>query len=132
MKKMKRFRYAKKRPKASSSRIYEYEYKWIKNPMPVIISNIKALNESSKKEKFKLNPHTDNHSNSRYVNEASPPAYRASRTCPNSMQLNINAPNTVPQPTMPISDFEKLYCPNPLTIKPNKGINGISQISYII
>jgi hypothetical protein len=50
MKKINRFRYAKKREKPSSSCMYPVEYKWIKNPIPVMINKNKEESGSIKNE----------------------------------------------------------------------------------
>jgi hypothetical protein len=128
MKKINRFRYEKNLPKPASWFIYPVEYTWIRNPIPVTISNINALRGSIRKENGILTVPALIQSKIGIMNDFVSEEL-SSRNMP---ILTAKEARTERHPTKPITVLDSMLRPNPLMRKPNSGNKGINQTKFII
>jgi hypothetical protein len=114
--------------------MYPTEYTWIKNPIPVTMSNIIALNGSTRNEKgiTKLPALIQSNRGMTKLDEAEGdnlvPAYNS----PKIPQLTMNEANTVRQPIAPATFLDKLLRPKPKIKNPINGNKGTNQTKFII
>ena len=104
------------------------EYKWIKNPTPVIINNMIEESGSTKNAMFTLKSPVEIHSNKVNVNGFSlfP---RSSKNMPNEI---TNEPKTAALAIKLAKFLEKYFLPKLIKRNPSSGKSGTNQINSFI